>query len=95
MDPDDDSVDRWIVWHHQYDEHRRQRRNLAVAAYDDAAEFEERFRLEREQLSARQSAGEAESVEHISGSCKRAGHDAAMRQQRIHPLSRPAWERKR
>lgn len=40
VDPDDDSVWRWVLQHYRLDPQRKQRRNVIVAAYDNAAEFD-------------------------------------------------------
>jgi hypothetical protein len=39
VDPDDDSIHRWVVWHYRYDSYRSERRNVVVAAFDNPGEF--------------------------------------------------------
>jgi len=39
VNPDDDSIDRWVLWHYRYDLDRRQRRNVVIAAFDNAEEL--------------------------------------------------------
>ena len=39
VDPDEDSICRWVVWRYRYDPDRRERRNVVVAAFDNAREF--------------------------------------------------------
>ena len=40
VDPNDDSVWRWVVQHYRFDPERNQRRRVVVAAYDNEAEFD-------------------------------------------------------
>lgn len=40
VDPDDDTIWRWVVFHRRFDPMRRERREVVVAAYDNEAEFE-------------------------------------------------------
>lgn len=95
VDPDDDEVDRWVVWHYRYDVARSERRNVVIATFDNVAEFEDRIEAERSRLSHRKSAGEAEATEEITGTHMPAGHQARMRMQRLRPRPRKARERKR
>lgn len=39
VDPDDDSIKRFIVLHYRYDADRRERRNVVVQAFDNEREF--------------------------------------------------------
>jgi hypothetical protein len=39
VDPDDDSIQRYVVWHYCYDADRNERRNVVVAAFDEEQEF--------------------------------------------------------
>jgi len=84
VDPADDTIDRWIVFHYRYDPDRRERRWMFDAAFSE--EFEMRLYIleEAEDLAARQAAGEADEKETYKGECWQAGHDArvALRKQR-------------
>ena len=40
VDPDDDTIRRFVVQHHRFDPERRQHRRVAVAAFDNRNEFE-------------------------------------------------------
>ena len=40
VDPDDDTIWRWVVFQRRFDPARREHRDVPVAAYDNAAEFE-------------------------------------------------------
>jgi hypothetical protein len=39
VDPEDDSIERFIVRHHRYDPLRRERRHVVVAAFDNEQEY--------------------------------------------------------
>ncbi len=34
VDPDDDTLDRFVVWHYRYDAVRHERRNVVAIAFD-------------------------------------------------------------
>jgi hypothetical protein len=40
VDPDDDSIRRFIVRHYRYDPDRHERRHVVVAAFDSEREFD-------------------------------------------------------
>ena len=40
VDPMDDTIWRWVIHHYRFDPERRQRRDVVVAAFDNAAELE-------------------------------------------------------
>lgn len=68
VDPDDDSIYRWVVWHYRYDSDRNERRNVVVAAFDNAGEFHTDIEARAVQLRARKQRGEdVHPCEHISG----------------------------
>ena len=77
MDPDDDSVRRWVLEHYRFDPHRRQRRNVVVAAYDDQGEFEAAFQEYGDRIQAEIEAGERDCQERVSGVIWDQGHHAA------------------
>ena len=83
IDPNDESLDRWVVQHYRYDPARRERRNVNEVAFDTEAEFlayiEEAARL----LAEEKPAGLAESVEHYSGRHLEPGHRERMRRSRM------------
>ena len=76
VDPDDDRIARWVVWHYRFDPSRSERRNVTVAAYDNVEEFERSLDEHMRWLVARQASGEAEAAESISGAHKPARHQA-------------------
>jgi len=82
VDPDDDTIQRYVAWHYRYDPDRRCRRNVVVAAFDDAAEFESFIRESSEALHRRKAHGDAETVEHVGGVVLPAGYREAMRRGR-------------
>ena len=67
VDPDDETVGRWLVIAHRYDDETRHFRYLPIAAYTTEKEFKRRFNLEAEKLDKRRSQGEAHYKESISG----------------------------
>ncbi len=93
VDPDDDTVTRYVVWHYRYDPTRRQRRNVLVAAYDDRIEFEDRVQELSGALLSRKAAGKAESGEDISGEVRTPGHRLRAQNARLltRAFSRGVW----
>jgi hypothetical protein len=87
VDPDDDTIDRHVVWHYRFDPARNERRNVPVAAYDNGAEAWDRLKEEQAALDRRRAEGSAEAAERLSGVHKLPGHAEAMREQRR------AWRR--
>lgn len=39
VDANDDTLDRFVVWHYRFDAERHERRNVVVAAFDGEGEF--------------------------------------------------------
>ena len=76
VDPDDDSIDWWIVWHYRFDPQRRERRHVFVAAFDSAREMEARLHEEQVRLDAAKAIGDAEPQEWLSGGRKEPGYAA-------------------
>jgi hypothetical protein len=72
---DDDSVRRWVVWHYRYDVDRRERRNVAVAAFDNPGEFHAEIEKRSAQLRSGKESGEVvDAAEHISGRMYEPGY---------------------
>jgi hypothetical protein len=82
VDPDDDSIQRYVVWHYRYDADRNERRNVVVAAFDEEQEFLAEITRRAARLKELQARGEAEEREHISGVLKSAGSAAESSRQR-------------
>jgi hypothetical protein len=75
VDPDDDGICRWVVWHYRYDLDRRERRNVVVAAFDDPREFRADIEKRSAELRARKERGEVvDPTEPISGVMHEPGH---------------------
>ncbi|MDT5000468.1 MAG: hypothetical protein QOK12_2573 [Mycobacterium sp.] len=90
VDPDDDTIARWVVAHYRYDAERRERRHVVVAAFDNPDEFHADIDARAEQLRARRESGEdVDRLERITGRIYAAGY---RRQQRDGHLLRRAIE---
>jgi hypothetical protein len=75
VDPEDDGIRRFVVHHYRYDEARRERRNVVVAAFDDEAEFLACIEGLAAELARRRSTGEpVDRRENVSGVVKEPGH---------------------
>jgi hypothetical protein len=90
VDPDDDTVARYVVAHYRYDADRRERRHVVVAAFDNPDEFHADIHARAEQLRARRESGEdVDRLERITGRTFAAGY---RRQQRDAHLLKRAIE---
>jgi hypothetical protein len=90
VDPDDDTVARWVVAHYRYDPDRRERRHVVVAAFDNPDEFHADIHTRAEQLRARRESGEGvDRLERITGRTYAPGY---RRQQRDAHLLKRAIE---
>lgn len=68
MDPDDDSIHRFVVRHYRYDPDRRERRHVIVAAFDNEREYQACMDQTEADIRARRERGEpVEPDEHVSG----------------------------
>jgi hypothetical protein len=75
VDPEDDSIRRFIVRHYRYDPQRRERRHVVVAAFDNEAEYETRLQEEAAEIRRRRDDGEnLDRAEHASGSIYEPGY---------------------
>ncbi len=83
IDPNDDSLDRWIVWHYRYDPERRERRNVVVACFDNRRVFMKFMERSNAELELAKLDGRADKKEHISGVVWDAGCREEMRLQRL------------
>lgn len=57
VDPEDDSILRFIVRHYRYDPQRRERRHVVVAAFDNEAEYQARLQSEAAEIQRRRTTG--------------------------------------
>lgn len=76
VDPDDDSVARFVVQHHRFDPRRNQRRNVVVAAYDNEPEFRSAVDELSASIRAGIAAGTRDPEESVSGVHWPPGHRA-------------------
>jgi hypothetical protein len=68
VDPEDDTIRRFIVRHYRYDPGRRERRHVLVAAFDNKREFHACIKSVQEEIEGRKSRGEhVDPREHVSG----------------------------
>jgi hypothetical protein len=68
VDPDDDSIRRYVVRHYRYDPDRHERRHVVVAAFDRQSEFKAYLEATAATLGARRENGEdVDPREHVSG----------------------------
>lgn len=75
VDPEDDSIRRFIVRHYRYDPKRRERRHVVVAAFDNEAEYKTRLQEESAEIRRRRDNGEnLDRAEHASGSIYEPGY---------------------
>jgi hypothetical protein len=75
VDPEDDSIQRFIVRHYRYDPERRERRHVVIAAFDNEAEYQARLQSEAAEIQRRRDNGEnVDRLEHASGSVYEPGY---------------------
>src|SRR3984893_19167673 len=74
VDPDDDTIARWVVAHYRSDPDRRERRHVVVAAFDNPDEFHADIHARAEQLRARRESGDGvDRLARITGGAHVAG----------------------
>jgi hypothetical protein len=84
VDPEDDTVGRYIVRHYACDPARHERRHQTIVAFDDRMEFEAYIHDANARLRAPRAADRhVDSLEYYSGVFKRAGEDHHQRLRRI------------
>ena len=84
VNPDDDDIERFIVYRYTYDPARHERRHVIVVAFDNEQEFEAAITtLARELVERRGSGVIIDSQEHISGAVLKPGHRRQQRNGRI------------
>lgn len=75
VDPEDDSIERFIVCHYCYDAERRERRHVVVAAFDSEREYRACFEIVQADIRRRREAGEpVDTSEHVSGRIYEPGY---------------------
>jgi hypothetical protein len=83
VDPDDDSLRRFVAWHFRYDADRREWRNVVLAAFDDEGEFWSFLDARHAELQAAQAAGELDAREQVSGVIHEPGHRTRSQNRRL------------
>jgi hypothetical protein len=83
VDPEDDTIQRWIVYWYRFDPARHERRHCVVAAYETEREMISRMDVEAANLEAKRAAGLADQSEHLSGSEKGRGYKQRADEQRL------------
>ena len=73
VDPDDDSITRWVVRHYRYDESRNERRHVLVAAFDNEREFTKALGDVARDIEHRRHSGSADPKEHATGDVMEPG----------------------
>ena len=76
VDPSDDSIWRWVMYHHRFDPERGERRNVIVAAYDNEAEFDADLEAFSRRIRDEIDSGTRDDVEHVSGVLWHPGYHA-------------------
>jgi hypothetical protein len=75
VEPEDDSIRRFIVHHYRYDRARRERRHVVVAAFDNEPEFLGCVERVRAEIAQRRERGErVDRQEHASGVVHEPGY---------------------
>jgi hypothetical protein len=75
VDPQDDSIQRFIVSHYRYDPERRERRHVVVAAFDNEPEFRACMQEVGAEIRRHRENGENVDLgEHASGSIYEPGY---------------------
>ena len=82
IDPQDESLDRWIVQRFRYDPDRRERRHVTEVAFDDRNEFEAYIDEAQRRLVREKAQGLAESAERYTGVFHESGHRKSMQLRR-------------
>jgi hypothetical protein len=91
VDPDDDSIDRWVVYRYAFDPDRRERRHRVVASFDNEAEFLELIARLGHEVRTSAAEGRIHPREHVSGQHLAAGYRSAQQARR---LEREIWLRR-
>ena len=73
VDPEDDTIERFVVYHYRYDPGRRERRHVLVAVFDNEREFQARVDREQAELERRRRAGEPTPTSACPGPCTSQG----------------------
>jgi hypothetical protein len=84
VDPQDDSIGRYIVRHYAYDPARHERRHQTIVAFDDQMQFEAYIHDANARLRALQAVDrDVDPLEYYSAVVKSAGEDHRQRLRRV------------
>jgi hypothetical protein len=75
VDPEDDSITRYVVRRYQFDAARHERRHVVIGAFDNEAEYEACIEAAAAELRRRRDDGdEIHPTEHVSGVALEPGY---------------------
>jgi hypothetical protein len=83
IDPDDDNLDRFVVWHYHFVEKQGERKLEAICAFSTRSEAEEEFRSSSDKLIKRQAAGLSDPREYFTLTYRRPGYKIDARNSRL------------
>lgn len=83
VDPEDDSIRRYVVRHYRFDPVRRERRHVVVAAFDNEREYRRCLDATAAEISGRKQTGAADTVEHASGVVLEPGYQRKQQTARL------------
>jgi hypothetical protein len=99
VDPDDDTICRYVVLHYRYDPDRHERRHVVVGAFDNESEYDACLVATDDALRARYDTGEAvDPSEHVSGRLYEPGYRRLQQNGRLlrraaeHGVWPPNWQ---
>ena len=76
VDPEDDSIWRFVLHHYRFDPARNQRRNVVVAVYDNQAEFDVAIEKLAQFVRSEIAQGIRDPKESVGGTQLHPGHRA-------------------
>ena len=83
VDPNDDSVDRWVILHYGYDNTRREWRTHALEAFDDESECDASIKMLSQKLDEEVKNGLKDCREEFSVALWPRGRNADIARSRI------------
>jgi hypothetical protein len=99
LNPDDDTVRRYVVLHYRYDPDRHERRHVVVGAFDNESEYDACLVATGNALDAQRDSGEAvDPREHVSGTVYEPGYRRLQQNGRLlrraaeHGVWPPNWQ---
>jgi hypothetical protein len=75
VDPENDSIRRFVVRHYRYDPDRHERRHVIVAGFDNKREYKACMEETAAEIRARRERGDpVEPTEHVTGEVQEPGY---------------------